>query len=567
VIRPLHHLVPLALAAALASGCTTASPPEATTASNASVRYFGSATPPAEDVLTFTNGAEPETIDPSLMTGQPDGRVARIMFEGLVIPDPKTLAPLPGQAYRWEMSADGRTYTFHLRPGLTWSDGTPLGAGDFVWSWKRVLNPESGARYASLLYSIDGAEAYNRGEAGFEGVGLSAPDDSTFIVRLRSPVAYFLYLAQFYPYLPTPRHVVEKYGNRWTRSENVVSNGPFLLEVWRPQDRFEFVPNPTYWDRANVRLARVVAISNDDINTSTNLYKAGVTDWLPSGQIPSPFIPHLREFGDYRHGPYQGTYFYSINVTRKPLDNVWVRRALVYAVDRDAIANELLKGSRDPWGYLCPSGYPGYEKPAVGQTYDPEKARECLAKAGYPGGKGFPKISILFNTSEDHRRIAEAIQLMWKNVLGIDVELSNQEWGSYLQATTALQYDVARRSWIGDYLDPNTFLSVFMTGDGNNRTGWSNTRYDALLNGAEVETDPAKRMAMLSEAEAIILDEAPVIAIYHYSTNECLKPYVRGLHRTALDTHPLKNVWIDREWRNRPAPVAGGDGPPHGAGS
>jgi ABC-type oligopeptide transport system substrate-binding subunit len=237
------------------------------------------------------------------------------------------------------------------------------------------------------------------------------------------------------------------------------------------------------------------------------------------------------------------------------MDNVWVRRALIAAVDRDAIANDLLKGSRRAWGNFVPMGYPGYQSPP-GVRYDPERAREYLARAGFPGGKGFPKISILINTSEDHRRIAEAIQAMWKRELGIQVELSNQEWGSYLQATTSLSYDVARRSWIGDYLDPNTFLAMLRTGDGNNRAGWSNPQYDALLRQASRTLDPAKRFATMAEAESLAIDQAPYLPIYHYSTTELLKPWVRGLFLNALDTHLLTRVWIDPDWRQH-EPLAG----------
>jgi oligopeptide transport system substrate-binding protein len=246
-----------------------------------------------------------------------------------------------------------------------------------------------------------------------------------------------------------------------------------------------------------------------------------------------------------------------VNVTRKPFDDVWVRRALAYGVDREAIARDLLKGSRRAWGNFAPAGYPGYTHPQP-QTFDPEKARECLARAGYPGGRGFPKVSILFNTSDDNRRIAEAVHAMWTRVLGIHVELSNQEWGSYLQSTVALQYDVARRSWIGDYLDPNTFLGLMMSDDGNNRTGWKDPAYDALMRAAAREIDPAERMRIMARAEALLLDQAPVIPLYHYATSELIKPYVRGLYPTALDTHTLKHVWIDHDWGRATGPVAGG---------
>ncbi|HEY2953730.1 MAG TPA: peptide ABC transporter substrate-binding protein [Candidatus Eisenbacteria bacterium] len=524
-------------------------------------------------MLHFNLGAEPETYDPGLAAGQSDGRVARILFEGLTHEDARTLEPQPGQAYRWEMAPDGLTYTFHLRPGIQWTDGTPVTAGDFRWSWLRVLEPRNAARYAGLLAPIANAEAYNRGAIrDADSVGIAAPDDSTLIVRLAQPTAYFLYLAQFYTYLPVPRQAIAKHGNRWTLPGNIVSNGAFTLRTWRQNNRFEFARNPRYWDAANVKLDGVVAYTIDDLNTSANLYKAGVMDWCPSGYMPSQFVPYLREFADFRHGSYQGVYYYSMNVTRKPFNSVWVRRALNLAIDRDAIANDLLKRSREPWGNMTPTGYPGYEHPP-GLRYDPEEARRCLAKAGYPGGKGFRRISILFNTSEDHRRIAEAVQAMWKRELHIDVELSNQEWGSYLQATTGLRYDVARRSWIGDYLDPNTFLACWITSDGNNRSGWSSARYDALIHAAAREVDAAKRFTTLREAEALLLDQGPTIPVYHYSTNELVKPYVHGIYQTPLDVHPLNYVWIDRDWRRHAAEPSlarggrAGDGAPPARGA
>ena len=538
-----------ALAAGVAAlgACAPAGPPTARVAS--AQHYFGSTAPPRENLLRMNNGAEPETYDPSLAVGQPDGRVARIMFEGLAVPNAKTLEPEPGQASRWDMSPDGLTYTFHLRPGLQWSDGTPLNARDFVWSWLRVLRPVSAARYASVLYPIANAEAFNKGQLhDSTQVGLATPDDTTLIVKLHDPTPYFIFLTQFYTYLPVPRHAIEKWGDQWTRPAHIVSNGPFTLTAWRQQDRFEFRKNPRYWDAPSVRLDGITAYSVEDLNTSVNLYKAGVIDWTTSGYIPAPFLPYLFQYSDFQHDRLQGVYFYSVNVTRKPLDNVWLRRALNYAIDREAIARDLLKGTRDPWGRFAPAGYPGYEPPPP-VTFDPEKARGFLARAGYPGGRGCPKISITFNTSEDHRRIAEAIQQMWKRELHIDVELSNQEWGSYLQATTQLQYDVARRSWIGDYLDPNTFLACMLSGDGNNRTGWSNPRYDALLRRAGHEIDPPRRFALLREAEALLLDESPVLPIYHYTVNDLVKPYVHGIYPNALDTHPLKTVWIDHDWK------------------
>jgi oligopeptide transport system substrate-binding protein len=328
----------------------------------------------------------------------------------------------------------------------------------------------------------------------------------------------------------------------------VVSNGAFVLERWRQNDRFELARNRRYRDATRVRLDRVVAYSVDDLSTSSNLYQSGRLDWNTSGYVPSPFVPYLRDKADFRSAPFQAVYFYSMNVTRRPFDDVRVRRALNLAVDRDAIARDLLKGTHAPWSRLTPQGYPGYPAPAP-PGHDPARAREYLARAGYPGGRGFPGISILFSTSEDHRRIAEAVQAMWTKELGIPVELQNMEWGSTLQATTTLQYDVARRSWIGDYLDPGTFLEIMRGGDGNNRTGWSDARYDRLLLAARNEADPAERLRLLGQAETLLLADGPVIPIYHYSTVELVKPYVRGIWSNALDTHPLEDVWIDHAWR------------------
>jgi len=526
-------------------------------------RWFGSTALPPPGEFRFDLAAEPETIDPNLATGQPDGRVCRVLFEGLTREDPQTLAPTPAQAYRWDVAPDGKTYTFHLRPGLVWSDGRPIVAEDFRWAWLRVIDPKSASRNSGLMVPIANAEGFTTGElTDVTQVGLTAPDDSTFVVRLRAPTAYFLSLTSYYAFMPTPRHVIERWGDQWTRREHIVNNGAFHLAYWKQNERFEFTPNPRYWDAAHVRLKKITGYTPDGISTAANIYKAGMIDWNPSGNIPSPFLPYMRAFRDYRQAPYQSLYYYSINTTRKPFDNVWVRRALTYSIDREAIARDLLKGTRIAWGNFTPMGYPGYEPPPP-VPFDPQKARECLARAGYPDGKGFPKLEILFNTSEDHRRIAEAIQAMWHKELHITVTLTNQEWASYLKATTGLQYDVARRNWIGDYLDPNSFLACYVTGDGNNRTGWSNERYDQLIHAAAFEPDAAKRLRLLRDAEAILLDEAPVIPIYHYTTSELLKPYVRGIYPTPLDVHPLTYVWIDSHWNDgaraaRARPAGGG---------
>ncbi len=511
--------------------------------------YFGSTRAPQGQVFTFNNGTEPEMLDPNLMAGQPDGRIARMLFEGLTVTDPKTQLPAPGVAHSWDITPDGLTYTFHLRGDARWSDGHPVTAGDFAYGWWRTLSPRLAARNAGLMTPIVNADAYNKGEtADSTQVGFAAVDDTTFVVRLTHPTPYFLSLCSFYIFMPAPRWCIERWGDAWTRPEHIVSNGPFVMRAWRQGDRIVAERNPRYWDRAKVRLDRIVALAVEDLSTSVNLYKAGTIDWCPSGFLPTQYVPYVRHHRDYTDALFQATYYYSINCTQPPFDNVYVRRALNEALDRESLCRDLLRGVYPPYGRFVPQGYPGYVSPPA-VRFDVTQARADLARAGFPDGKGFPRLEILFNTSENHRRLAEAVQAMWKKNLGIDVRLSNQEWGSYLQACTGLHYQVARRSWIGDYLDPTTFLNAMRTGDGNNRTGWSNPRYDALLDRAAHEPDAATRSALLTQCEDILLRDAPLIPIYHYTTTEFIKPYVRGIYPSALDFHLLKEVWIDHDWR------------------
>lgn len=506
---------------------------------------FGRTHPVDSRVFRFANGAEPEVLDPALMSGQPDGRIAGALFEGLVSQHSRTLDPIAGVARAWDLSPDGRTYTFHLRHDALWTNGERVTARDFEWSWLRVLHPETPARYADLFYLIRNGRAYKtRAIADPAAVGIRAVDDTTFTVELESPTPYFPQLAAYYPFMPVHRATVERHGDRWTRPEHLVGNGAFRLELHRPNDRIELVRNDRYWDKANVRLDRIVVYASDDLSTMLNMYRAGMTDWNPSGYLPAQYIPYVRDYADFRAGPYLGTYFYSFNVTQAPFDDRRVRRALALAVDRERITRYLLHESKEPWGGIVSPGFEDYPYPQ-GVRFDPDGARALLAAAGYPGGRGFPKAEILINTSQDHRKIAEAVQEMWKRELAIDVTITNQEFASYLKATTSLQYQIARRAWIGDYKDPNTFLYTLRAGDGNNRTGWSHADYDSLIARAGRTLDPAARMQVLAAAESVALAEMPFLPIYGYRTVEMVAPYVRGWHPTALDLHPLKDIWLE----------------------
>jgi oligopeptide transport system substrate-binding protein len=300
-----HRTALLLLALALA-GCGRAKAPGATDA-----RWFGSVTPPRRDVLRFNNGSEPETIDPGVMSGQPDGRIAHLLFEGLTAPDPRTLQPTPAQAYRWESSPDARTWTFHLRPGLAWTDGARVTAHDFVYAWRRVLSPATASRSAGMLYPIENAESYHKGAITDSTlVGVRAADDSTLVVRLAAPTAYFLFLTGHETYLPVPRTAIERWGGAWTDPGHIVTNGPFTLLRHSHGEKIELARNARYWDAGHVRLEGITAYAVDDLNTSTNLYKAGAIDWTTSGSIPAPYLPYLRHYADFVTGEYQATYFY-----------------------------------------------------------------------------------------------------------------------------------------------------------------------------------------------------------------------------------------------------------------
>lgn len=511
--------------------------------------YFGKVEPPPGQVFRFNNAAEPEYLDPGLMVGQPEGRIAELVFEGLTTIDSVTHLPVPGIAESWETSPDGKLYTFHLRKDAVWSDGMPVTARDFVFAWTRVLDPKLASRYANLIYFIENGQEFNEGRLqDASQLGLKAIDDHTLQVKLRKPVPFFLTLTAFFSYLPVPQHVVEQYAEHWSNPAHIVGNGPFLLAEHQTNAKFEFLKNPRYWNAREVRLERVIAYSIDDIHTSANMYEAGILDWVPSGSFPSSYVPYMRtRYHDLDSSVYLASYYYEFNVTRRPLDNRLVRRALSMAVDRRALTDDLLRGGQIPTAHFVPKGMPGYESPP-GPEYNPAEARRLLAEAGYPNGQGFPSIDILFNTLDDHKRIAEAIQQMWSKNLNISVKVRNEEWASYLKSRRNLQYDVVRAGWIGDYPDPSTFTDLLESNNGNNDSGWKNPAYDRLIASARDEPDPFKRMEILRKSEAMALDEMPILPLYTYASNQLIKPYVRGIGGSPTDQHLLNKVWIDHEW-------------------
>jgi len=496
-------------------------------------------------VLTFTNHAEPQSLDPALMTGVPELTIAMGLFEGLSGFHPRTLQPVPAAAERWAISPDGRTYTFHLRKAR-WSNGAVVTASDFAYAWRRALKPQTAAEYAYMLFCIEGARAYNAGEHGNDdAIGIRVIDDLTLEVRLEHPLAYFLELTAFATYYPIHPETFKQHGDRWTRPEHMVSNGPFTLAAWRQQQDVVLKKNPHYWDADRVRLDEIRVLPIDDAETALKQYRNGEALWVRS--IPAAKAAAAESLPGFRYAPEYGTYFYRFNVTRPPLDDPRVRKALALAIDRDSICRYLLRGGQRPARSFVPPILPPYE-PVQGPAYGPERARELLAEAGFPGGKGLRKLRILYNTSESHKLIAEAVQHMWRTELGVRIELLNQEWKVYLDSMSHLEYDVARSSWIGDYGDPNTFLDMFVTGGGNNRTGWSHPRYDALIAQAAREPDPARRRQLLQHAERILIaDEMPIVPIYFYVNTYLVHPTVLGVSDNARNVHPFQYIAIAAE--------------------
>jgi oligopeptide transport system substrate-binding protein len=505
-----------------------------------------SAEGPLEQVFVFNNGSEPETLDPHKMTGVPGHTLALALFEGLTTHDPKTLAPLPGMATSWEVKDDGLTYVFRLRKDAVWSNGDPITTADFLYSWERALSPELASKYAYQLYYVKNAEAYNKGEIkDFAKVGVKAEGAHTLVVKLKGPTPFFLDLTSFETLMPAHKGCIEKHGDKWTKPGNMVCNGPFLLEAWKPRQEIVLVPNPKYWNASVIRLKKIVALPYDDQDTAYNKFLKKEIDWLRG--LPVAKIDEIKRNPDYYSGPQLTSYFYRFNVTKKPFDNVLVRKAFSLAIDRVTLCRDVLKGGQIPATGYVPPGIPGYES-VSGPGYDRKKARDLLAEAGYPDGKDFPPVDLLFNTSESHKKVAEVIVQMWKENLGVTVGLNNIEWKVYLEEVSELRYQVCRAGWVGDYVDPNTFLDMFVTDGGNNNTGFSNAEYDRLVGEAAMEGDATKRMKILRRIEEIIVvDQLPIIPIYFYVNQGLLAPKVKGFYQNIRDLHPFQYIYIEDE--------------------
>ena len=606
--------------------------------------------------FTFNNGTEIRTVDPAKATGSPEGRIINALFEGLLRNLPEEVSSDAHQAIRlepttggiaesYQISADGKVYTFKIRSSARWSNERLMTADDFVWSWRRMLHPETGSEYSYQLHYVVNAKKYNTAEVAVGDrvevelqdrrdplqafprgtlrrgilksikkplaaggkkngkpadpsqskrrwiyhveikptsgdqvnwdaagqvetfsqevakgsavdhachqvlidfdttVGIRAVDDQTLVVTLNEPTPYFKNLVAFYPLYPVNRECVEQHGTpNWTKPANIVSNGPYRLEFRRIRDRLRLTKNPHYWDADNVSLETIDALAIKSETTSLNMYINGQLDWSPT--MPNTIMEQLRKRDDFVSSQFLAVYFYRLNVKRPPLDNVLVRRALNLAINKELICQQIVAAGQQPARSFVPPRLAGYAGSECG-AYDVTRARQLLSKAGYPNGEGLPKIQILYNTSDSHREIAEFIQQEWKENLGIEIELRNLEWGTFLDTLSQRDYWVSRSGWIGDYPDPNTFLDMFVTAGPNNQTNWSRADYDALIESAKSEADSVKRMQMLQQAEKILMSELPIIPIYFYVSTNLVKPRVKGFSGNIQDVHPLHILRVE----------------------
>ncbi|MCL6634567.1 MAG: peptide ABC transporter substrate-binding protein [Peptococcaceae bacterium] len=484
-----------------------------------------------EQLIRYNVCAEPKTLDPAKATGVPEGTIMLQLFDGLTRYDARQEIR-PAIAESWEISPDGLTYTFKLRDAK-WSNGEPVRAQDFVYSWLRTLAPETASEYAYQLFYIKGAEDYNSGRGKKEDVAVKALDDRTLQVVLQAPAPQFLGLTAFWALYPVYEKNVQG-NNKWfAEPSQYVSNGPFKMAGWEHNQKIVLEKNPLYWDAARVRLDRLEIYLIESLDTGFNMFKTGQLDF--QNDVPVQELAALKGSKELQIAPDASVYFYRFNVTRRPFDDPRVRKALAMAIDRRQLVENVTRAGEKPAFAFVPSGF----RDADGKDFrqnggdlfkeDPAEARKLLAEAGYPDGRGFPRVTLMYNTNENHQKIAEAVQQMWKKNLGIDVALQNVEWQVYLDRQKELDFNMARAGWSPDYLDPMTFADLFVTSGGNNNTGWSNADYDKLIRKANSTGDQETRMEALHKAEKILMDEMPVLPVYFYTHPILIKEYLKDV--------------------------------------
>lgn len=543
---------------------------------------------PGRADLVIGNGTDPGSLHPHRATGIPEGRIIRAIHEGLVLLDPETLEPSAGCAESWQVSTDGTHYRFHLQTSLTWSDGSTLDARDFRRSWLDLIDPLQGAPYGDLLEAVVGARDWRNGHGSRQDVEIRTDGNHVLEIKFKHPIPWFLYLCAQTPLQPVHPAAAGRAG------VTIPTNGPWELIQWNLRDRIRLETNPHYRGPARPELESIDFLAVESGNTQLNIFAAGMSDWTV--RVPPAAIPVLRTDGNWaplwRADPYLGISFYRLNLERPPLNDPAVRRALSLAIDRQQLCRDLLGGDPEPaYGFVpwprpaierqrqklsargieqpIPTALAGYHGMALssqisGQTavvptsnvsardwptlgYDPEQAREILRQAGWrvPGtdrGRRLPPLEILHPSGGTNTIVAEWLQLTWKQELGMETHIRAMEWRSFLDVQRAVDYDLSRSSWIADYPDPATFLTLFTSDAPNSRTGWSDPEYDRLVGQALTETDIHRRMELWQQAERILLERGPILPLWSMTSGNLVSDQLSGFFANPLDQHDLRSI-------------------------
>jgi oligopeptide transport system substrate-binding protein len=490
--------------------------------------------------FVIANGAEPQSLDPTQIEGVPENRIYLSLFEGLVGYDPKTSEAIPGIAKSWERNETGEQVTFHLRD-CSFSDGTPITAQTVVDSWLYYLSPEVAATYAYMpCMVIKGAADYNAGKTSADTVAIKAIDDKTFQLTFVGPCAYGIGMLAHYSFPVLPMKTIKEFGADWIKPANFVGNGPFVLSEWVPQDHITVVKNENYWNKDNVFLSSVTFLPIENTNTAYQKYKQGEVDW--NTDIPSEMLEEATLRDDSQISPQLASYFYYLNVNDPILKDIRIRKALTMAIDRKTLVEKVTKAGEIPANSLTPP-MPGFT-PSEGNPYDVAAAQKLLAEAGYPNGEGMPILKVLYNTNEGHKKIAEFVQQQWKENLGIDVELANMEWATFLDTRQSHNFQIGRAGWVGDYQDPSNFLELFLSYGGNNDGAYNNPKYDELLQDASKMSDGDERNAKLIEAEDILCrQDQAIIPFYYYTSKNMINlDKWEGWYSNTMDMHPWVGI-------------------------
>lgn len=500
--------------------------------------------------LVRNNGSEPSSLDPHKVESDVENNIISDLFEGLVSVSP-TGEIEPRLAEKWE-NKDNTVWTFHLRPGVTWSDGTAITAQDIVWSWQRLVSPLTASPYASYpgnMHIVNGAEIA-QGKKAPETLGVKALDDATLVVTLTQPNAAFLAMLAHPSLVPLDKVLISRYGDKWTKPEHMVTSGPYKLSQWVVNERIVAERNPRYWDNAHTVINKVTYLPISSETADVNRYKAGEIDIVYTVPI-NQFAQLKKTMGDQLDVSLQlATYYYEFNTTRPPFNDPRVRRALNMALDKDIIAEKVLgQGQRPAWLI---------SQPDIGgvELHNPEyaswprdkriaEAKKLLSEAGY--NESHPLVfNLLYNTSESHQRIAIAASSMWKKNLGVEAKLQNQEWKTMLDTMHTHNFDAVRYAWIADYDDAATFLNNFRTGDSENTSQYSNPAYDEALRNAAKASDTMTRGKFYQQAEDLLGQDVPAIPVYHYVRTHLVKPWVGGFTPDKLGYYYSKDMYIKK---------------------